>query len=138
MLVGQFDQQVQDESGLTIGYPFGNLAAELLAQDPVMREKLASVFSTGVEFVEGQLREAAQRGDLEVADPRRAAQAIFAYLGVLQLLGSTQNLPQLVRILADGAIRLAALGEDIGPPAEVPGSPDGTCDPDGLENRGLA
>jgi TetR/AcrR family transcriptional repressor of nem operon len=124
LLVGQFDEQVQDESGLTIGCPFGNLAAELNAQDPVIREKLASVFGAGVAFVEGQLREAAERGDLEVADPRRAAQAIFAYLEGLQLLASTQNSPQLVRLLADGAIRLAELGEDIDPVAGASGPPE--------------
>lgn len=113
ILVGEFDERVQNESGHTIGCPFGNLAAELNAQDPVIREKLASVFAAGVAFVEDQLREAAERGDLEVADPRRAAQAIFAYLEGLQLLASTQNSPELVRGLADGAIRLAALGEDL-------------------------
>jgi len=117
LLVGEFDERIQDERGHTIGCPFGNLAAELNAQDPVIRKKLAGVFGAGVAFLEQQLREAVERGDLQVADPRRAAQAIFAYLEGLQLLASTQNSPELVRLLADGAIRLAALGEGIGDPA---------------------
>lgn len=138
LLVGEFDESVQDDNGHTIGCPFGNLAAELNAQDPVIREKLAGVFGAGVMFIEGQLREAVELGQLEIADPRRAAQAIFAYLEGLQLLASTQDSPRLVRLLADGAIRLAALGEDVEPangPSALPGV---RVDSAGRENQGLA
>jgi TetR/AcrR family transcriptional repressor of nem operon len=122
LLVGDFDERVQEDGGHTIGCPFGNLAAELNAQDPIIREKLAGVFDAGVSFIEQQLNEAVERGNLEVDNPRQAAQAIFAYLEGLQLLASTQNAPHLVRHLADGAIRLAALGEPIGTPTEASGS----------------
>jgi TetR/AcrR family transcriptional repressor of nem operon len=139
LLVGEFDERIQDDSGHTIGCPFGNLAAELNAQDPVIREKLAGVFAAGVAFIEGQLREAVELGELEVADPHHAAHAIFAYLEGLQLLASTQNSPRLVRLLADGAIRLAALGAaDI----ESANGPSAALDLKGesadLETRGLA
>lgn len=137
LLIGEFDERVRDDSGHTIGCPFGNLAAELNAQDPVIREKLAGVFGAGVAFIEGQLREAAARGELEVANPHRAAQAIFAYLEGLQLLASTQNSPRLVRLLADGAIRLAALGEDIEPAAGSSAPPDVEGESRGLENQGF-
>jgi TetR/AcrR family transcriptional repressor of nem operon len=138
LLVGEFDERIHDDNGHTIGCPFGNLAAELNAQDPVIREKLAGVFGAGVTFIEGQLREAVQLGDLEVADPRGAAHAIFAYLEGLQLLASTQNSPGLIRLLADGAIRLAALGAD-SEPANGPSAPlDLKGESADLETRGLA
>lgn len=138
LLVGEFDERVQDESGQTIGCPFGNLAAELNAQDPVIREKLASVFDAGVDFIERQLQEAAERGDLEVADRRRSAQAILAYLEGLQLLASTQNSPQLVRLLADGAIRLAMLGGGTDPATGGSSATDSQHASDRRENRGSA
>lgn len=138
LLVGEYDEGVREDSGHTIGCPFGNLAAELNAQEPVIREKLAGVFGAGVTFIEGQLREALERGELEVADPHRAAQAIFAYLEGLQLLASTQDSPRLVGLLADGAIRLAALGEDIEPANGPSAPPDSKGESHGFENPGLA
>lgn len=112
LLVGEFDEEIKQRGGHTIGCPFGNLAAELNSQDPVIRKKLAGVFEAGVAFVEQQLLEASERGDLQVGDAQSAAQAIFAYLEGLQLLASTKDAPELVRELAEGAIRLATLGQE--------------------------
>ena len=110
LLIGDFDEELVRSTGKMAGCPFGNLAAELNTRDEVIREKIDGVFAEATGFLEQQLREARDAGDLEDIDPSAGAQAILAYLEGLQLLAATRNSPGLVRSLSDGALRLAELG----------------------------
>lgn len=110
LLIGDFDEELVRRTGKMSGCPFGNLAAELNTQDEVVREKIDGVFEEAAGFLEQQLIEARDAGDLQNVDPSAGARAILAYLEGLQLLAATRNSPGLVRSLADGALRLAELG----------------------------
>jgi len=110
LLIGDFDEESVRRTGKMAGCPFGNLAAELNTQDEVVREKIDGVFAEATGFLERQLREARDAGDLEDIDPSAGARAILAYLEGLQLLAATRNSPELLRSLAHGALRLAELG----------------------------
>jgi len=112
ILIGDFDEQLMASTGKMSGCPFGNLAAELNTRDEVIREKIDGVFDEAAGFLEQQLIEARDAGDLENVDPSAGARAILAYLEGLQLLAATRNSPGLVRSLAGGALRLAELGGD--------------------------
>jgi TetR/AcrR family transcriptional repressor of nem operon len=111
-LVGDFDEELVRSTGKMSGCPFGNLAAELNTRDDVIREKIDGVFDEAAGFLEQQLIEARDAGDLKNIDPSAGARAILAYLEGLQLLAATRKSPGLVRGLADGALRLAELGGD--------------------------
>lgn len=109
-LIGDHDEELVRNTGSMSGCPFGNLAAELNTRDEVIRKKIDGVFAEATGFLEVQLREARDAGDLGDIDPSAAARAILAYLEGLQLLAATRKSPGLIRHLSDGALRLAELG----------------------------
>lgn len=111
VLVSEFDEEIRQRTGKMAGCPFGNLAAELNTQDEVVRAKLGAAFDAAAGFLEVQLREAVEVGEVSGIDPAASARAILAYLEGLQLLAATGNAPDVVRNLADGALRLAELGQ---------------------------
>lgn len=108
-LLGRFDDTVRERVGHVVGCPFGNLAAELAAQDEEIRVKIEGVFAAGIDFIEGQLHEAVEVGEVQGVDPAEAAQAILAYLEGVHLLAATRDAPGLLEELADGALRLAGV-----------------------------
>lgn len=111
VLVSEFDEEIRQRTGKMAGCPFGNLAAELNTQDEVVRARLGAAFDAAAGFLEVQLREAVEVGEVSGIDPAASARAILAYLEGLQLLAATGNAPDVVRNLADGALRLAELGQ---------------------------
>ncbi len=112
LLIGEFDEELVRRTGKMSGCPFGNLAAELNTRDEVVRKKIEGVFAEAAGFLEQQLIEARDAGDLRDVDPSAGARAILAYLEGLQLLAATRRQPDILRTLSDGALRLAELGGD--------------------------
>lgn len=111
-LVYEYHASLTAASGRMGGCHFGNLAVELSTQDDVIREKVKYMFEGAVALFEEALREAVAAGDLPDIDVSLAAHALQAYLEGVVLLAKTWNDSEMVRRLAQGAVRLATMGAD--------------------------
>ena len=109
-LVYEYHASLTEATGQMGGCHFGNLAVELSTQDEVIREKVKGMFESGVASFEQALREAVAAGDLPAIDISLAAHALLAYLEGVILVAKTWNDPEMVRRLAQGAVRLAMVG----------------------------
>ncbi len=78
-------------SGDVLGCPFGNLAAEMGAQDAVIRAKVQEVFAGICGYVEGALREAVAAGTIAGVDPAAGARALLAYYEGIMLVAKAAN-----------------------------------------------
>ncbi|MFJ7497429.1 TetR/AcrR family transcriptional regulator [Streptomyces sp. NPDC097727] len=70
----------QKTCGTISGCMFGNLTLELSNQTESIRRRLQEIFDAQVGMVEAVVAEALRRGEVDVADPREAAQGIVAQL----------------------------------------------------------
>ncbi|MFE7216588.1 TetR/AcrR family transcriptional regulator [Streptomyces sp. NPDC057611] len=70
----------QKTCGTVSGCLFGNLTLELSNQTESIRRRLQEIFDDQVGMVEAVVAEALRRGEVDVADPREAAQGIVAQL----------------------------------------------------------
>lgn len=111
--LARFFRHVADRqrAEVVLGCPFGNLAAELGAQDPVIRDRVRQVFSGYQTYFERVLGDAAAAGQLRETDVRGLAQAVLAYFQGALLLAKTHNDASVIDRLADHAISLV-LGTD--------------------------
>ena len=109
-LVYEYHASLTETAGRMEGCHIGNLAIELSTQDEVIREKVKTMFEGGVALFEQALREAVAAGDLPAIDVSLAAHALQAYLEGVVLLAKTWNNPDMIRRLAEGAVRLAMIG----------------------------
>ena len=109
-LIYEYHVSLTEAAGRMAGCHFGNLAVEMSTQDEVIREKVKAVFERGVATFEEVLREAVAAGDLPAIDISLAAHALQAYLEGVVLLAKTWNDPDMVRRLAQGAVRLTLVG----------------------------
>jgi TetR/AcrR family transcriptional repressor of nem operon len=91
---------------VVLGCPFGNLAAELGAQDEVIRTRVRQVFDGYQAYFERALREAESSGNLSGVDVPNAARALVAYLQGALLLAKTHNDASIIDALADQALSL--------------------------------
>ncbi len=112
LLVYEYHASLTEATGRMEGCHIGNLAVELSTQDEVIREKVKGMFESGVALFEQALREAVDAGDLRAIDLSLAAHALQAYLEGVVLLAKTWNDPEMIRRLAQGAVRLATLSAD--------------------------
>ena len=76
-------------------------------QDDVIREKVKETFEGGVAQFEQTIQEAVAAGDLPDIYVSLAAYALQAYLEGVVLMAKTWNDPEMVRRLAQSAVRLA-------------------------------
>lgn len=85
---------MQERFGAVPGCPLGNLAAELSAQDPVMRGRVAEVLTAWTDRVASVVRDAQARGDVDAAlDPTAAARSIVAVIQGYGVLAKTEDDP---------------------------------------------
>ena len=108
--IARFFRLVADHqrADVVLGCPFGNLAAELGTQDPVIRNRVRQVFAGYQAYFEQALREAAADGcsKLRETDMPGVAQALLAYFQGALLLGKTHNDATIIDSLADHAVNL--------------------------------
>jgi TetR/AcrR family transcriptional repressor of nem operon len=93
-------------SGDVPGCPFGNLAAELGTQDPVIRDKVREVFAGYSAHFERLVREAQAAGELGSLDVPAAARSLIAYLEGAMLVAKAYNDASLIEHMGDSAISL--------------------------------
>ncbi len=100
-----------------LGCPFGNLAAELGSQDPVIRDKVREVFTGYQAAFEGVLRAAQEAGEIGPLDVAAAARGVLAVLEGALLLAKTYNDAAIIAQVGLGAVdHIAGL---VTPPAPV-------------------
>jgi TetR/AcrR family transcriptional repressor of nem operon len=93
-------------TGCVLGCPFGNLAAEMGAQDPAIRAKVQEVFAGMCAYVEGALREASAVGAITGVDPAVGARALLAYYEGIMLLAKAANDAALIEQLGHTALQI--------------------------------
>lgn len=83
---------MQGRLGAVPGCPLGNLAAELSAQDPQMRARVAEVLAAWTDRVASVVRDAQARGDVDPAlDPVTAARSIVAGIQGFSVLAKAEG-----------------------------------------------
>ena len=95
----QFQRTVADQTGHTLGCPFGNLAIELSTQDDVIRSKVDSIFGDLEAYFRDTLQLAVETDDLRHVDVQATAEAMLAFLEGVLLLAKTRNDPEVIRRL---------------------------------------
>jgi TetR/AcrR family transcriptional repressor of nem operon len=95
-----------ESQGQMHGCLLGNFALELSCHDEGIRQRLQDTFTSWVEALERVLHEAVTNGDIPAIDTTTTAQTIVAYFEGVVLLAKTQNDPEIVKRLAQGAVHL--------------------------------
>ena len=95
------------------GCPFGNLAAELGTQDPIIRDKVQEVFAGYHAYFERVLTEAQQAGELGPLDAPAAARSLLAFFEGTLLLAKTYNDAAIVEQLGQDAVGLLVTGSAV-------------------------
>jgi len=95
--------------GNVLGCPFGNLAAEVGASEPMLTTRADKAFCELAAYIKEALKEAKRLGHLAPdVDVHNAADAIVAYFEGLALVAKTRNDPALIRRLGRRAVQLAS------------------------------
>ena len=122
MFIGMYEGylEAQRAFGCSHGCAVGNLAQEMAHRDAQMRAKLAAIFSEWKKGLAAMLQRAHTKGELVVADPDRAAEALLAYLQGTMLLAKAKDDPDVFLRLAGGLVALAEADLKSAPrPADV-------------------
>jgi TetR/AcrR family transcriptional repressor of nem operon len=90
-LAYEFQQQVQKNTGLVLGCPFGNLSNELATQDESIRIRIEQIFTNLQVMLRQVLREAVDAGEVADINIEATAQAMLAYFEGVMLLAKSQN-----------------------------------------------
>ncbi len=100
------------DDGAICGCPFGNIAMEMSAQDPVLREAVEEIYRAWAGYFERTLAEAQAIGELGDLDVEAAAQSLVAFTSGLVLLAKTKNTVDIVETLAARALALLGVHPD--------------------------
>lgn len=90
------------------GCPFGNLAAELGTQDPIIRDKVREVFAGYQASFERVLRAAQEAGEIGALDIPAAARSLLAFFEGALLLAKTYNDAAVIEQMGRSVVGLIA------------------------------
>lgn len=108
-MTAEFEVANKARGGHVLGCPFGNLAAEVGASEPLLTKRADEAFCGFAAYIRGALSEAKRRGQLaRHVNVRDAADAIVAYFEGLALVAKTRNDPSLIHRLGRRAVHLAS------------------------------
>ncbi len=94
-----FQKQMVEQTGQTLGCPFGNLALELSTQDEPIRLKIESIFKHIESRFKSTLDEAKQLGEIGNVDTQATAIGILAYMEGVLLMAKNRNDPEIIKQL---------------------------------------
>jgi TetR/AcrR family transcriptional repressor of nem operon len=97
-------REIVDQTGQTLGCPFGNLAAELSTQDGEIRRKVDIVFQRIERYFAAILTEAVETGEVGEIDIPATAQAMVAYAEGIMLMAKARNDPEIIRQLGPAMV----------------------------------
>jgi TetR/AcrR family transcriptional repressor of nem operon len=98
-LAYQFQKEIAETTGHTLGCPFGNIAVEMSSQDEVLRRKIEAIFSRLEGLISDTLAEAMAQGDIGQINVDATASAMIAYAEGIMLMAKTRNDPEVIRQL---------------------------------------
>ncbi len=110
----QVQRELMEQTGQVLGCPLGNLALELSTQEPILRERIETLFRAAERQIAATLEEAVRDGSAPGIDPVAGARALFAYMEGVLLVAKTRNDPDYVAELGRNALGL------IGAPCGAP------------------
>lgn len=99
-------REVQREKGRVLGCPYFNVGAEAAGVEPALAEKAREFLDRYQGYMAGTLREACDRGDLELASPEETAGCIFSLMEGCSAQARIHNDPERVGHLAEAVERL--------------------------------
>ena len=108
-LAYRFQKEVAEETGQTLGCPFGNIAGEMSTQDEVMRLKVETIFAQMEALFRDTLTEAVTLGEIDAIDISATASAMVAYTEGLMLMAKTRNDPEIIRNLMPAIVDIRIL-----------------------------
>lgn len=94
-----FQKTVTEQTGKTLGCPYGNIVSELGSQDETIRSHTATLFKRIEAEIRACLEEAVQRGDAAPMDTAASARAMFAYIEGMLMMAKASNDPEVIREL---------------------------------------
>lgn len=95
----EFQKMTREQTGKTLGCPYGNIASELSTLDEPIRRGIVDMFAKIETELRTTLEEAVRTGDIPPCDTAATASAMFAYMEGLMLMAKTNNDPDIVRRL---------------------------------------
>lgn len=102
----EFQKMTREQSGKTLGCPYGNIASELSTQDETIRQRVAGFFLKVENEIRTTLDEAVKKKHIAPCDTAATAAAMFAYIEGLMLMAKTTNDPEVVRRLGDAMLAI--------------------------------
>jgi len=104
----RFQKEIAEETGHTLGCPFGNIAIEMSTQDEVLRQKIEAILTQMEGLFRMTLMEAVAQGEVSEINIEATASAMVAYAEGVMLMAKTRNDPEVIRVLmpAIAAIRV--------------------------------
>lgn len=97
---------IKEQSGKTLGCPYGNIASELSTQDEPIRQRIDSLFQQMTTALQATLDEAVRKGDIAPCHTAATATAMFSYMEGLMLLAKTRNDPEVIRELGSAMLNI--------------------------------
>jgi len=92
----EFQQQVQKNTGLVLGCPFGNMSNEMATQDETIRIRIEQIFTNLQVIIRKVLHDAVDAGDIENINVEATAQAMLAYFEGVMLMAKSQNNTEII------------------------------------------
>jgi TetR/AcrR family transcriptional repressor of nem operon len=105
-----FQKSIKEQTGKTLGCPYGNIASEMSTQDEVIRQRLDNLFQQMETTLQTTLDVAVRKGEIAPCNTAATASAMFSYMEGLMLLAKTRNDPEVIRKLG-GAMLNIRIGE---------------------------
>ncbi len=105
---------IKEQSGKTLGCPYGNIALELSTQDEPIRQRIDNLFQQMATALQVTLDEAVSKGDIAPCNTAATATAMFSYMEGLMLLAKTRNDPEVIRELGSAMLNIR-IGEQVPP-----------------------
>jgi len=109
------------KDGRMRGCPIGNLALELAHREEPVRRKIDDVFLRWREAFEMILRRGVERGEFELVDPPRTAEALVALVQGATVLAKTANDVGVFARVVDASLAMVGVAGPLTGPA-TPGS----------------
>jgi TetR/AcrR family transcriptional repressor of nem operon len=97
---------IKEQSGKTLGCPYGNIASELSTQDEPIRQRIDSLFQQMEATLQATLDEAVSKGEIAPCNTAATATAMFSYMEGLMLLAKTRNDPEVIRELGSALLSI--------------------------------
>jgi TetR/AcrR family transcriptional repressor of nem operon len=94
-----FQKEIAETTGHTLGCPFGNIAVEMSTQDEVLRHKVEAIFNQLETLIRETLSGAMEQGEVAEIDIDATASAMIAYAEGIMLMAKTRNDPDVIRKL---------------------------------------